>query len=63
MHVRDGMTQTEAPYGTFGTIGHPLNRCYIVKTMSGFWRYANSGSPVNDEDFRAGWDILYVPDE
>lgn len=57
------MTQGQAPYGTFGTIGHPANKSYIVKTSFERGRRVNTGDLVDDEDFRAGWDILYLPGE
>lgn len=54
------MTQREAPNGTRATIGHPANRTIILKWPDGNWRYEHNGKRVNDEDFRAGWDILIL---
>lgn len=49
------MNQHQAPLGMVATLGHPSNKCLIVKAET-FWRYVHSGEIVNDEDFRAGWD-------
>lgn len=57
---RATMTQATAPLGTVATLGHPANRILIVKANDegrGYWRYLHDGSVVDDEDFRAGWDI------
>jgi hypothetical protein len=51
------MNQHEAPYGTVATLGHPSNEILIVKTRGDDWRYVNNGRIVDDEDFRAGWEI------
>jgi hypothetical protein len=56
------MNQHQAPTGTVATLGHPANRCLIVKSTTGRWRYVDTGDLVDDEDFRAGWDI-YTPTE
>lgn len=55
-------TQTSAPHGSIGTIGHPGNQVYVVKTQLGAWRYVDTGRLVEDEDFRAGWDLLHTPE-
>ena len=55
-------TQISAPVGSYGTLGHPGNKIYITKTSSGDWRYVDTGHLVEDEDFRAGWDLLYQPE-
>ena len=57
----DRITRDNAPEGTFGTIGHPENNRYIVKTSNGRWRYTETGMFVDSEEFRGGWDVLYVP--
>lgn len=35
---------------------------HIAKTSSGDWRYVDTGHLVEDEDFGAGWDLLYQPE-
>ncbi len=54
------MNQHQAPIGTVATIGHPANKTLIAKGSEG-WRYLHNGKPVNDEDFRGGWDD-YIPE-
>jgi hypothetical protein len=54
------MTPASAPVGTQATIGHPGNGRYIIKGDEG-WFYRRNGSPVNEEDFRAGWDVVSLP--
>lgn len=55
------MNQHEAPRGTIATIGHRANEILIVRGEA-CWRYVDSGEPVSDEDFRAGWNF-YTPKE
>jgi hypothetical protein len=55
------MIQSEPPYGSVATIGHPGNGTFIVKTSYGRWRRVDSGELVDNEDFRAGWDLVTMP--
>jgi hypothetical protein len=55
------MRLSEVPEGTVVRVGHPVNMVLAARGRLG-WTYLSSGSPVPDEDFRAGWE-LYVPSE
>lgn len=50
------MNQHQASVGTVATLGHPANKCLIVKAADG-WVYLHNLQPVEDEEFRAGWDV------
>jgi hypothetical protein len=60
------MNQHEAPVGTVATLGHPGNNRLIVKITSTpveHWVYYDDRNKiVPDEDFRAGWDTIDVPE-
>jgi hypothetical protein len=48
----------ELPVGTVITIGHPGNGILAVRYPHQ-WKYLRDGSPtVDDEDFRAGWQVV-----
>lgn len=54
------MKQSQVTKGVVVTIGHPANEHLAVCTGPGEFRWLNTGTPVDNEDFRSGWD-LYVP--
>ena len=49
-------TRDTAPVGVVCTLGHPANKCLVIKTNNG-WRYVDGYAWVDPEDFRAGFDI------
>lgn len=60
------MKQSEAPVGTVATLGHPLNNILIIRIndfgVERWVYYDNHIEIVDDEAFRAGWDIAPQPE-